>query len=111
MKRMGHEAAESAQHKAGEGGRFRHVGGTAMAMVLVASGLAAETRVQGCALVAGVLPDGCYQANEGQVIRRETAANTEGDDASPPGAMMKPHRWPCSAQPSGRQGQNWMART
>jgi hypothetical protein len=54
----------------------------AMAMVLVASGLAADTRVQGCPLVAGVLPDGCYQANEGQVIRRETGANTEDDAAS-----------------------------
>lgn len=90
MKRAGHQAATAAGHRAASGAGRRGpwlLGGTAVAAVLMASGLAAETRVQGCALVGGVLPDGCYQANEGQVILRETGANTEDDAAAPLGDL------------------------
>lgn len=51
---------------------------TALVLVL-ANGALADSRVQGCALVAGVLPQGCHQANEGQVVLRERGANTETD--------------------------------
>jgi hypothetical protein len=55
-------------------------GSTALAVLLTAAAQA-DTRRQGCALVDGVLPDGCFQANEGQVVRREVGANTSDDAA------------------------------
>jgi len=54
--------------------------GTAIALLLGLGAAGAE--VQGCALVNGVLPEGCLQANEGQVVARATGANTEDDAAS-----------------------------
>ena len=58
------------------------------ALALSLSGAAhAEDRVQGCALVDGVLPQGCYQANEGQVVAREVGANLEDDGTSPVGDL------------------------
>lgn len=53
---------------------------TASGLALLASGAAAQQ--QGCALVEGILPAGCVQANDGQVVRREVGANTEDDAAS-----------------------------
>jgi hypothetical protein len=53
---------------------------TASGLALLASAAAADR--QGCALVNGVLPQGCIQANDGQVVRREVGANTEDDAAS-----------------------------
>lgn len=52
---------------------------TVSALALAAGMATAET--QGCALVQGVLPLGCVQANEGQVVRREVGANLEDDRA------------------------------
>jgi hypothetical protein len=67
-------------------GTMRFAGSTALAMLL-ASGAFADDRVQGCALVGGVLPEDCYQANEGQVVSREMGANTEDDGASAVGDL------------------------
>ncbi len=61
-------------------GRGGLLGSTALVFVLMAGGAWAGT--QGCALVDGVLPTGCEQANAGQVIRRATGANTD-DGAAP----------------------------
>ena len=61
--------------------RMRLAGGTALILMMVGPA-AGQSRVQGCALVDGVLPPGCYQANEGQVVAREVGANTEDDGAS-----------------------------
>lgn len=59
---------------------------TALALTL-AGAAGAEDRVQGCALVNGVLPRGCYQANAGQVVMREAGANLEQDGTSPVGDL------------------------
>ena len=67
-------------------GTMRFAGSTALAMLL-ASGAFADDRVQGCALVGGVLPEDCYQANEGQVVSREMGANTDDDGASAVGDL------------------------
>ncbi|OYX25819.1 MAG: hypothetical protein B7Z10_05095 [Rhodobacterales bacterium 32-66-7] len=67
--------------------RARRLGllATVPTMVLLAAAASAEQ--QGCALVGGVLPAGCVQANEGQVVRREVGANTEVDAAAPLGDL------------------------
>lgn len=52
---------------------------SASGLAMLASAALAEQ--QGCALVNGVLPEGCYQANQGQVVQREVGANTEDDAA------------------------------
>lgn len=61
-------------------------GGTALVLA-VAGGALAEDRVQGCVLEDGQILDGCYQANEGQVVLRETGANTETDGSAPVGDL------------------------
>ena len=60
-------------------------GGTTLALLLGSGAVLAET--QGCALVNGVLPEGCFQANEGQVVAREVGANTEDDGTSALGGL------------------------
>ncbi len=64
-----------------------HLAGSTALAVFLAGGALAEDRVQGCVLVDGQIPEGCYQANEGQVVRRETGANTESDGSSPVGDL------------------------
>ena len=44
--------------------------GTTALVLLLTAAAQAETRQQGCKLVNGELPEGCFQANEGQVVRR-----------------------------------------
>ncbi len=63
------------------------LGSTALVIGLLAGGAGAQTAVQGCALVDGALPAGCYQANAGQVIHRETGANTDDGAAPDLGAL------------------------
>ncbi len=62
-------------------GHTRLAGSTAL-ILLLATAAQAEAEVQGCALVNGVLPESCSQANEGQVVRRELGANTDDDPAA-----------------------------
>ena len=66
--------------------RGRLIRSTALLLVLSVPA-AAEDRRQGCELVGGVIPEHCYQANEGQVVAREVGANTEDEAASPVGDL------------------------
>ncbi|OZA00345.1 MAG: hypothetical protein B7Y02_18615, partial [Rhodobacterales bacterium 17-64-5] len=67
--------------------RARRLGLLASVPTMVLLAAAASAEQQGCALVGGVLPAGCVQANEGQVVRREVGANTEVDAAAPLGDL------------------------
>ncbi len=69
-----------AQARLARSGMARLAGGTSLILLVGSGAVVAQT--QGCALVNGVLPQGCFQANEGQVVRREVGANTESDAAS-----------------------------
>ncbi|EEW26087.1 TonB-dependent receptor [Rhodobacter ferrooxidans] len=72
--------------KTGRTGRsMARLAGSSALLALMASAAMAET--QGCALVGGVLPEGCFQANQGQVVAREIGANTEDDGASAVGDL------------------------
>lgn len=74
------------RNKIGDVKIARLFGSTALT-VMIAGGALAEDRVQGCVLVEGQLLEGCYQANEGQVVLRATGANTETDGSSQVGDL------------------------
>ncbi len=65
----------------------RLAGTTGVFLVLAAAQTMADGRKQGCALVGGAIPENCVQANDGQVVVREVAANAGTVSQANPGDL------------------------
>jgi hypothetical protein len=69
------------------GRRARLAGTTALMLVLASSHSFAEQRNQGCALIGGMVPETCVQANDGQVVAREVPSNVQTAPSTNPGDL------------------------